>query len=66
MPDTPLSLLERLQRQPDDEAWKRLLDLYTPWLHGWLRRFSVAAQDADDLLQDVFAVVVRELPQFHP
>lgn len=66
MPDTPLSLLQRLQRQPDDEQWKRLVDMYSPWLHAWLRCYGVAAQDADDLMQEVLAVLVRELPKFQP
>src|SRR5947208_428214 len=31
---------------------------------GWLRRHSVPAADAEDLTQEVMAVVVRELPGF--
>jgi RNA polymerase sigma-70 factor (ECF subfamily) len=65
MADTSISLLDRLRLQPDAEAWRRLVDLYTPLIHGWLRRYSVSAADADDLTQEVMAVLVRELPQFH-
>jgi RNA polymerase sigma-70 factor (ECF subfamily) len=64
MAETSLSLLDRLQQQPDAEAWRRLVDLYTPLIRGWLRRQQVAPHDADDLSQDVLAVVVRELPDF--
>ena len=64
MADTSASLLERLRTQPDDRSWRRLVDLYTPLLHGWLRRYGARPQDADDLVQEVLAVVVRELPQF--
>ena len=64
MSETSLSLLNRLRLQPDAESWRRLVDLYTPLIHGWLRRHSVAAADADDLSQEVMAVVVRELPHF--
>jgi RNA polymerase sigma factor (sigma-70 family) len=64
MSDTSLSLLQRLRSQPDAESWRRLVDLYTPLIHAWLRRHSVAAADADDLTQEVMAVVVRELPRF--
>jgi RNA polymerase sigma-70 factor (ECF subfamily) len=64
MSETSLSLLERLRSQPDDGAWRRLVDLYTPLIHGWLRRHSVPPQDADDLAQDVLAVLIRELPRF--
>jgi RNA polymerase sigma-70 factor (ECF subfamily) len=63
MPDTSLSLLDRL-RHPDDDAWRRLVDVYTPLIRGWLRRHGLAEADADDLTQDVLAVVVRELPRF--
>src|SRR5437763_29648 len=65
MSDTSLSLLERLRLRPDAEAWRRLVDLYTPLIHGWLRRHAVPLADADDLTQEVMAVVVRELPGFH-
>jgi hypothetical protein len=66
MAETSLSLLERLRLQPDAASWQRLVDLYTPLIRGWLRRHAVteADADADDLTQDVMAVVVQELPHF--
>jgi RNA polymerase sigma factor (sigma-70 family) len=64
MSETSASLLERLRLRPDEASWKRLVDLYTPLIHGWLRRYAVPAADADDLTQEVMAVVVRELPHF--
>jgi len=64
MSETSLSLLNRLRSQPDAESWRRLVDLYTPLIQGWLRRHSVPPADADDLTQEVMTVVVRELPQF--
>jgi RNA polymerase sigma-70 factor (ECF subfamily) len=64
MSDTSLSLLDRLRSQPDAESWRRLVELYTPLIQGWLRRHALAQADADDLTQEVMAVVVRELPQF--
>ena len=65
MSETSASLLERLQQRPDPASWQRLVDLYTPLLHGWLRRYSLQQADADDVVQDVLGVVVRELPGFH-
>jgi RNA polymerase sigma factor (sigma-70 family) len=62
--ETSASLLERLRTGPDDAAWKRLVDLYTPLLRGWLRRHLVPHADVDDLVQEVMAVLVRELPNF--
>jgi RNA polymerase sigma-70 factor (ECF subfamily) len=64
MPETPVSLLERLRQQPDGESWTRLVALYGPLLKGWLRTYGLQAADADDLTQDVLAVVVREVAQF--
>jgi RNA polymerase sigma-70 factor, ECF subfamily len=64
MPDTSLSLLDRLRHRPDDGTWRRLVDVYTPLIRGWLRRHGLAEADADDLTQDVLAVLVRELPGF--
>jgi RNA polymerase sigma-70 factor (ECF subfamily) len=64
MSETPVSLLDRLRDRPDGADWKRLVALYTPLLRGWLRRYALPPEDADDLVQDVLGVVVRELPKF--
>ena len=64
MPDTPISLLERLRLRPDAASWRRLVDLYTPLIRTWLRRHALQDPDADDLTQDVLGVLVRELPNF--
>jgi RNA polymerase sigma-70 factor (ECF subfamily) len=64
MADTPISLLERLRLRPDEAAWQRLVALYTPLIHNWLRFHSLAAADADDLTQEVLGVLIRELPHF--
>jgi RNA polymerase sigma-70 factor (ECF subfamily) len=64
MSETSLSLLERLRLQPDAESWRELVELYTPLIQGWLRHQGVPATDADDLTQEVMAVLVQELPHF--
>lgn len=64
MSETSHSLLERLRACAGDEDWRRLVDLYTPLLHTWLSRSGVQSADADDLVQEALAVVVRELSQF--
>ena len=64
MPDTSITFLDRLRLQPDEEAWKRFVDLYAPLIRGWLRRYSVAEQDAEDLTQEVMAVMIRQFPSF--
>src|SRR5947209_19592475 len=63
MSETSTSLLRRLQGQPDTASWQRLVDLYTPLIRGWLARHA-RLHDADDLVQEVLAIVVRKLPKF--
>lgn len=64
MSETSVSLLDRLRHSPEPALWQRLVDLYNPLIRGWLRRQALREQDADDLVQEVLAVVVRKLPQF--
>ena len=64
MSQTSASLLGRLQADPQSPAWGRLVEIYEPLVRGWLRRHDVLTQDADDLVQEVMAVVVRRLPEF--
>lgn len=64
MQNTPISLLERLQRPNEHAAWERFVALYTPLLYHWARRLAVQESDAADLVQDVFAILVRQLPTF--
>jgi RNA polymerase sigma factor (sigma-70 family) len=64
MPDTSISLLERLRLRPDDASWQRLVELYTPLIRDWLRRYDLEGADADDLTQEVMQVLVREMPNF--
>ena len=62
--DTPSSLLERL-RQPDAEAaWRRFVELYTPFIYYWARRAGAGRQDASDLVQEVFVLLLQKLPEF--
>ena len=64
MSETSHSLLDRLQHGPNDQAWGRMLDLYSPLIRGWLKRYALRDQDVDDLVQEVLAIVVRRLPSF--
>jgi RNA polymerase sigma factor (sigma-70 family) len=64
MISTPASLLERLRRPGEQEAWERFVDLYMPLLLSWARRQGLQDADAADLVQDVFSVLVRKLPEF--
>lgn len=63
--ETSASLLERLTTRPDEAAWQRLDRLYRPLIRHWLLREARLRDDVDDLVQEVMAVLVRELPGFH-
>lgn len=65
MNETPLSLLDRLRRQPDDQpSWRRLTELYLPLIRRWLVQHDTPDADADDLAQEVLLVLSRELASF--
>ena len=64
MNSTSISLLNRLQQTDDSENWNRLVSLYAPLLRAWLRKYEVQASDADDLVQEVLATVLKDLPMF--
>lgn len=64
MHTTSASLLDRLRVAGDQEAWQRLVRLYAPLLLSWARKSGLDRNDADDLVQEVFTVLVRKLPEF--
>lgn len=61
---TSISLLDRIRRESDAEAWQRFVLVYTPWVNLVLQHAAVSADDADDLRQDVLAVVFQEITRF--
>jgi RNA polymerase sigma-70 factor (ECF subfamily) len=64
MESTHPSLLEQLRKPGHQRAWERFARLYTPLLFRWARRLGLRRQDASDLVQEVFAVLIRKLPEF--
>ena len=64
MNETSLSLLHRLRDSAETETWNRLVELYTPLLQTWVRRYGVQPSDADDLTQEVLLAVAKDLPGF--
>jgi RNA polymerase sigma-70 factor (ECF subfamily) len=62
---TSISLLDRLKAAgPEAVDWERLQGIYLPLIQRWLRRVPGLGHEADDLAQEVFVVVIRELPRF--
>ena len=61
---TPVSLLYRLRRTDEVAAWGRFVDLYTPLLYNWAQKLGEQDSDSGDLVQDVFLILWRKLPEF--
>ena len=65
MTRTSVSLLDRLKAAgPDASDWNRLQGIYLPLISRWLARIPGLGVEADDLAQEVFVVVIREIPRF--
>ncbi len=61
--DTSASLLQRVQAR-SDAGWERLVALYTPLIRSWVGRHVPQPEDVNDVVQQVFAVLVARLPEF--
>lgn len=62
--ETSVSLLDRLRTRADEEAWRRLDGIYRPLIRRWLLRDPKLGTDAEDIVQEVMEVLIRELPGF--
>lgn len=65
MAETSASLLQRVRGGSDQDAWRKLESIYSPLIRGWLRRdVLLDSNNADDIVQDVMAVLVRRIEEF--
>ena len=60
---TSQSLLE-LVRSSDEGGWRCLTELYGPLIYHWCRQAGLRAEDAADVLQEVFRSVVIHIESF--
>jgi len=60
---TSRSLLVRV-RNDEDDAWTRLVDLYTPLVCYWCRQNGLSEQDLPDVAQEIFQAVARNIERF--
>jgi RNA polymerase sigma-70 factor (ECF subfamily) len=56
--------LERVKGGESD-AWRRLVELYSPLIYQWSRHCSLQAEDAADIVQEVLAAVASGIAEFH-
>lgn len=64
MDSTPASLLERVCKRWDQEAWGRFVQLYSPLIFFWGRRCGLQPADAADLTQEVLTTLFEKMPDF--
>jgi RNA polymerase sigma-70 factor (ECF subfamily) len=63
--DTSLTLLERLQNNPDDpQAWNLFLERYQPRIRRWCLSWGLQDSDADDVGQEVLVKLFAALRKF--
>lgn len=60
---TSLTLLARVKAN-DPEAWVRLSKIYGPLVYGWAQRYRLSADDAADIMQETFLILIRKLESF--
>lgn len=62
---TRSSILRAVADTGNDVAWNRLFDLYAGFVFSIARRKGLKPEDADDMVQVVFADLARNLPTFN-
>ncbi len=62
--ETRLSMLARVQETSVGDSWAEFSGMYDGLIHGWLHRQGVQPQDADDIRQEVMAIVFRRIGSF--
>ncbi|MFQ5590672.1 MAG: RNA polymerase sigma factor [Phycisphaerae bacterium] len=62
-PDDLASIVRQAQRF-EERAFKRLVEVYSPRLYGFMFRFTGRREDAEDLTQEVFVRVVRAIETY--
>ena len=45
-------------------AWKTLGDIYSPLVFCWARKAGLQKDDADDIVQEVFRILIKSLAKF--
>jgi len=65
---TSPSLLLRIRDSSDHEAWTKFQEVYLPIIRSFCLHWGLQSADADDIAQEVLAVVARSMPSFdyHP
>jgi RNA polymerase sigma-70 factor (ECF subfamily) len=55
--------LQRI-RDNDQQAWHRLVSLYSPLVAHWCRQSGIQGADADDIVQEVWVAAAKSIDRF--
>lgn len=64
VPGSTASSLLELVKANDPIGWQRLVRLYGPLAYSWCRRLGLRADDAADVVQEVFRAVLLHVADF--
>jgi RNA polymerase sigma factor (sigma-70 family) len=64
MMETRSSLLRRVRNPADADGWREFVALYEPLLLAYVRKKGLRGPDADDVVQEALARLVKALPDF--
>jgi RNA polymerase sigma factor (sigma-70 family) len=63
--ETSPTLMNLLRQSPKDAgAWDRFVRLYRPKIYGWCRARGLQEADAEDVAQDVIAILTQKMASF--
>jgi len=64
MQETSLSLLQRIASDQNDSDWQRMMMIYRPFIFQRVSTYPALVDQAEDIVQEVMMVLMRELPVF--
>ncbi|WP_158222518.1 RNA polymerase sigma factor [Rhodopirellula sp. MGV] len=64
MQETSISLLQRIADDASDDDWKRLIEIYRPFMYQRISSYPILVNQSENIVQEVLCVLVRELPDF--
>lgn len=60
---TSLSLINQA-RNNDEDAWQKMCNIYSPLVVDWVRKVGIQSEDVNDIVQDVFQIVFKNIRRF--
>lgn len=63
--NTRITLLQKLKKRRDDEAWNDFYSYYAPFIKGLIRRFLANEEDVEDCSQIILVSIWKSLPNFN-